>query len=237
LLEEALDYRAKLRLLKRAGDLALLELGRETLEHLMVDYWRLYAETRLQPNTRRKYRCLWRVHIKQRLGAMQLRQITPLALSEFVGELEAAGVGIPTIRSCLGLLQSMFARAVQWERARVNVVKLIAKPLAPRQRAIKPLLPIDIEALRRQMLRNPRHGLRDATIVSVLAYAGLRPGEALALEYRHMRKTTLLIEQKWVDGRSSSARRPTAHRATRRYSTCSEQTSMTTSWHPAGNTA
>jgi integrase len=131
---------------------------------------------------------------------MELRQITPLALSEFVRELQQDGVGTPTIRSCLGLLQSMFARAVEWDRARVNVVKLIAKPRVRRARAIKPLHPVNVEALRRQMLRNHQHGLRDATLVSILAYAGLRPEEALALEYRHVGGSTILIEQKWVDG-------------------------------------
>lgn len=49
-----LDFRARLRLLKRAGDLAALEAGRESLEQCMGDYWRLYAETRLEPSTRRK---------------------------------------------------------------------------------------------------------------------------------------------------------------------------------------
>ncbi len=44
------------------------------------------------------------------------------------------------------------------------------------------------------------HGLRDATLVSVLAYAGLRPEEALALEDQHVRGRAILIEQKWVDG-------------------------------------
>jgi hypothetical protein len=91
-------------------------------------------------------------------------------------------VGAPTIRSCLELLQSMFARAVEWDRTRVNVVKLIAKPRVRRARAIKPPRPIDVEALRRQMLCNPKHGLRDATLVSVLAYAGLRPEEAPLLD-------------------------------------------------------
>ncbi len=113
---------------------------------------------------------------------MELRQITPLVLSEFILELQQAGAGAATIRSCLGLLQSMFARAVEWDRASANVVKLIAKPRAPRVRAIKPLRPTVVEALRRQMLRNHDHGLRDATLVSVLAYAGLRPEEALAIE-------------------------------------------------------
>ncbi len=198
--QDALDFRARLRLLKRTRDLAVLESGNEALEQFMGDFWRLYVETRLEPSTRRKYRCLWSKHIAGRLGPMELRQITPLVLCEFILELEQAGAGAATIRSCLGLLQSMFARAVEWDRASVNVVKLITKPSAPRVRAIKPLRPTEVEALRRQMLLRSDQGLRDATLVSVLAYAGLRPEEALALEYQHVRRATLLIEQKWIDG-------------------------------------
>jgi integrase len=198
--QDAVDFRARLRLLKRAGDLGVLDSGSEPLEEFMVDFWRLYAETRLEPGTRKKYSCLWSKHIRKRLGAMELRQITPLVLSELVLELQRDGVGTPTIRSCLGLLQSMFARAVEWDRTRVNVVKLIAKPRVRRARAIRLLRPVDVEALRRQMLDDHKHGLRDATLVSVLAYAGLRPEEALALEYQHLRGSTILIEQKWVDG-------------------------------------
>jgi integrase len=36
--------------------------------------------------------------------------------------------------------------------------------------------------------------VRDATLVSVLAYAGLRPGEAFALNWVHVRECTLLVE-------------------------------------------
>jgi integrase len=36
--------------------------------------------------------------------------------------------------------------------------------------------------------------LRDATIVSVLAYAGLRPGELRGLCWRHVRERTLLVD-------------------------------------------
>jgi integrase len=36
---------------------------------------------------------------------------------------------------------------------------------------------------------------RDATLISVLAYAGLRPQEALALTWGHVRERTLLIER------------------------------------------
>jgi len=198
--EDALDFKARLRLLKRSGDLPALESGRQTLEQFMEEFWRLYVESRLERNTASKYRSLWSKHIAGRLGAMELRQITPLVISELIVELEEGGVSATTIRSCLGLLQSMFARAVEWDRTSVNVVKLIAKPRAPRVRTIKPLAPATVEALRRQMLLNQDHGLRDATLVSVLAYAGLRPEEVLALEYQHVRDATILIEQKWVDG-------------------------------------
>ena len=45
-----------------------------------------------------------------------------------------------------------------------------------------------------------RGRLRDAALVSVLAYAGLRPQEALALEWRHVRERTLLVERALSDG-------------------------------------
>jgi hypothetical protein len=96
---------------------------------------------------------------------MQLRQITPLVVSVFVSELQDAGASVQTVRACLSLLQSMFSRAVEWDR----------------------------------VMANRRHGLTDATLVSVLAYAGLRPQEALALEWRHLRENTLVIEQRCVD--------------------------------------
>jgi integrase len=198
--QDALDFRGRLRLLKRAGDLAALDVGRESLAQFSRDYWRLYVEVRLTPQTERTYRCLWNTHIRARLGGMQLREITPMVVSQFISELRDAGVGVHSIRACLGLLQSMFSRAVEWDRARINVVKLVSKPRVPRARAVTPLLPGDVEAIRRHMLAHRRHGLRDATLVSVFAYAGLRPEEALALEWRHLRESTILIEQKCVEG-------------------------------------
>jgi hypothetical protein len=36
--------------------------------------------------------------------------------------------------------------------------------------------------------------------VSVLAYAGLRPQDAFALQWRHVRRRTILVEQTLVDG-------------------------------------
>jgi integrase len=55
---------------------------------------------------------------------------------------------------------------------------------------------------------------REPALLVVLAYAGLRPGEALALEWRHVRERTLVVEQALSDGRVKSLknRRPRAVR-------------------------
>ena len=58
--------------------------------------------------------------------------------------------------------------------------------------------PAIVELMRARMLEADR--LRDATLLVVLAYAGLRPQEALALEWRHVRERTLLVERAVSDG-------------------------------------
>jgi integrase len=195
--KEARDFQAKLRLMKRRGNLGELDAGQQTLEEFMVDYWRLYAQRHLAKVTRKKNRGMWNKHILPRLGTTRMRNITPMVLTEYIADLEADGVSAGQIRSILGMLQSMFARAVEWGRASVNVVKQIKKPSAPRQRAIVPLTPESIERIRAAMLQvNPARGLRDATIVSLLGYTGMRPEEVLALEWQHIGQGTVLIEQK-----------------------------------------
>jgi integrase len=47
--------------------------------------------------------------------------------------------------------------------------------------------------MRAWLLERSQH--RDAVLLSVLAYAGLRPGEALALTWGHVRERTILVEQ------------------------------------------
>jgi integrase len=50
-----------------------------------------------------------------------------------------------------------------------------------------------VEQIRRRLIAGGR--MRDATLVSVLAYAGLRPGEALALRWGDVRNRTILVER------------------------------------------
>jgi integrase len=196
--KDALDFKAKLRLMARRGNLHELDTGEQTLVQFMPEFWSLYAKRCLAEVTRRKYRGAWNKHIlPRRICQLPMRQITPLVLYEYAAELEDDGVGAATIRGVLGMLQSMFQRAVEWGKATVNVVKQIKKPSAPRQRAIVPMTPETVERIRAAMMElEPRRGVRDATLVSILGYTGMRPEDALALEKRHPQEATILVEQK-----------------------------------------
>ena len=55
---------------------------------------------------------------------------------------------------------------------------------------------------------------RDATLISVLAYAGIRPGEALALQWRDIREQTILAERAVSLGQAKDTK-TAAHRTVR----------------------
>lgn len=114
-------------------------------------------------------------------------------LTRFRLEREAAGVGRASIAKALTLLQGVLQRACEWERISSNPMRSVRKPPQARARAVTPLTPATIETMRAWLLR--RQALRDATLVSVLAYAGLRPGEAFGLTWSDVRERTLLVER------------------------------------------
>lgn len=96
------------------------------------------------------------------------------------------------------MLQGILQRAVEWGRIPTNAVKATRKPPKPHKPAVQAIPPSLVEVMRAGMLADGR--LRDATLLVVLAYAGPRPQEALALEWRHVRKRTLLVERAVSDG-------------------------------------
>ena len=65
--------------------------------------------------------------------------------------------------------------------------RTVRKVARPPKKEVRPLPPATVEAMR------AASGPRDATLISVLAYAGLRPGEALDLRWRHVGERTLTI--------------------------------------------
>jgi Phage integrase family len=101
-------------------------------------------------------------------------------------------------------VQSIMRLAVLRGAIAHNPVEPIPKP-RQESRMVRPPRPSEVEAIRSRL------SLRDATPVSLLAYAGLRPGEALALRWRDVSGRSVVIERSVSLGRE----RPTKTKATR----------------------
>lgn len=188
--EDAERFETEVRRRKQLGELASADTGRETLDEWAREWFRTYARPHLARTTVVYYAHAWDKYVLPRLGDYELRRITPQVVAGFAEELRRAGVGEPTVRKVLSLLQSALQRAVVLGRIRSNPVAVIRKPSQRRRRVVRPLAPEAVERLRRKMPID-----RDAVLVSVLAYAGLRPGEALALTWGDVGDRTILVER------------------------------------------
>ncbi|HEX8157851.1 MAG TPA: site-specific integrase [Solirubrobacteraceae bacterium] len=188
----------KVRTLKRADGLAQLDAGTETFAEFASEWWELYAKPNLERATLSNYASVYNKHLLPRIGHLRLRDLSVPTLMRLRADLEADGVGRQAVRKSLAVLQSILQRAVEWERIRSNPARSVRRPPMRRDRAIAPLAPEAVERIRATLVDTGR--VRDATLVSLLAYAGVRPQEAVALRWRNVRKNTLLIEQAVADG-------------------------------------
>lgn len=205
---DAVLFDADIRRRAQAGTLLLLDAGQETLETFTTETWAPTYGAHLAPKTRRHYSGLYDVHIGPHLGAVRLREITPEVVARWQSDRLAAGAGRVAVRHAFELLGSILQRAVEGQRITTNATRQVRKAPRPRRQEVRPLAPVTVEKMR--VGSSPR----DAALLSVLAYAGLRPGEALALRWGDVREQTLLVERSISLGQEADTKTG-AHRAVR----------------------
>ncbi len=86
-----------------------------------------------------------------------------------------------------GVLSSILQTAVEGELLAANPVRVVRAPRGPLRDEVRPLAPAAVEALRAVL------GHRDAVLVSLMSYAGLRPGEVRTLRWGHVQERTVVI--------------------------------------------
>ena len=122
-------------------------------------------------------------------------------------QLRKQGVGDPTVLKTLTVFRSILKRAERDGEIERNPIPLVAKPKQQVKRAPRPIAPYLVERIRTLLLdppeRRDRRGhrlptrpeslrLRDATLVSLLAYASPRPeSEALPMTFGQIGRRTL----------------------------------------------
>jgi integrase len=191
-------FESEIKRRKRLGQLAQMDAGRETVAEFARVWWRVHAVPNLAPRTRETYATVFDKHLLPRVGDLPLRDVTPPVVAGLSADLRAAGVGPAATRKALSVLQGVFSCAVQWGHVQSNPVVGVRKPSAKRKRAVSPPSPAVVERMRADLLTQP-HGTRDVALVTVLAYAGLRPQEALGLPWANVRGRTVLIDRAQSD--------------------------------------
>jgi integrase len=141
------------------------------------------------PKTRLHYASLYDHHLRPFLGSIALRDIDPETVGRWQADRLAAGAGPVAVRQALELLGSVLEHAFVSGRVAENPVRRVKKARLPRREEVHALSPTSIETMRAAL------GARDAALLSVLAYAGLRPGEALGLRWGDVRERTILIQR------------------------------------------
>jgi integrase len=184
---DALDTEIRRR--RRLGTLALLDAGTETLDEYTSQVWAPAYASQLQPKTQAVYAAVYDRHVSPTLGTVELRAITPAIVTQLQADRLRAGAGPPVVRKAIVVLGAILQTAAESGRIASNPVRLAKKRKLPERPEIVPLAPVTIEKLR------ARASPRDAVLLSVLAYAGLRPGEALALRWADVRERTILVER------------------------------------------
>lgn len=203
--KDARDFDSLWRVKSRAGALHELDAGKQLLGNYLLDDWLPVWKKGKSVKTRREQdRIINRLILeadargqwaKGSIAWMQLRQVDARVLQRWLHNLDSRGVGVETQRKAVYILQSLFRQAIGYrDYPFANPVEAIEKPLAKNSggERLEVFGPDRVEALRAALAGD----LESQTLVSVMAYAGLRPGEALALQVKHWDGESLLIEQR-----------------------------------------
>lgn len=228
---------------KQLGPLAVQQLtarGGPTLGDWIEQRWAIEHATLLADSTRERYADVYSVHIAPWLDDVPLGHFSaPLLYAWQAGRIKA-GVSPGTIRKARTLLSSVLRHAAESGAIIANPLSLVRAPRPAPRDAVQPLSPATVERLRSAMLKPPprevaassaeqrnrrRYELpapgtpqtrqRDALIVSILAYAGLRPGELRALPLRGIRENTILVQRAANPDGSSKPTKNREHRTVR----------------------
>jgi integrase len=211
----AFDVEVKAR--KQRGE-ALPTTTRETLGEAWDEFWKLRGY-RLASNTQLTYKQHWAATIEGEYDHYPVRQFIsePSIFDAILAGMEERGAGPASQRKMLTVLSAVFAVLVEWKRAPVNPVAHVKKPEATPKRIPHPFPPMVVERIRLKLRRRTTkdesgvRALADACLVCLMAYAGLRPGEALALTWGDVGQRTLAIDKAIALGESG----PTKTRSSR----------------------
>lgn len=154
--------------------------GSRALSH----WWPGYVKSlgALRASTVTNYEAAWRLRIEPRFGSTPVRRIRVSQVEDWLADMVTSGVSASKAIEAYGVLKRVIDRAVRDRALTANPCALRSTPLPRSMPKVRPVLtPAEVEQLAKAM-KNPV----DGTLVRVLAYGGLRIGEARALRCKDL---------------------------------------------------
>ena len=151
-----------------------------------ADRWFASVSSELKPKTRALYEGLIRLWIKPRLGSYPLSSVRPITVAEWITSLRKAKLSASRIRTAYRVLSQIMQSAANNDMIPATPCRGIKLPRLPET---EPHILTDDEVVRLiDAMRSP-HDL----LVKLLAYGGLRIGEAFALRREDVLQDGLLL--------------------------------------------
>lgn len=191
--EDAERFEADTRRRVQLGAFGPGEPSRMTMAE-WVEVWWSRGEVRWARSTRLHRAAILDKWIVPNLTGARLCDLAPARVREWQAGIRADGCSAKQANQALRVLSAILGAAVEDDLLPSNpCAKVKRYPVAkPRPRALDPG---QVEAIRAAM-----PSLRDRALWGLLAYAGLRPEEALALRWEDVREHTIVVDRAFTHG-------------------------------------
>ena len=157
--------------------------------HEWLEEWFTNYSSQWSIRTRHQRALLCNKWIDPMLGSIRVSDLTKRRIKTYRSDMEALGASNSTINSATSVLSAALTAAEEDEVIDNNPCRNMRR-MPHHRKLIRPLTPLDVEAIRFAM-PTPR----DKIIVSLIAYAGLRPGEVCGLLAGSIRNGMIYVDQ------------------------------------------
>jgi integrase len=161
---------------KMTGEYVAPSLGRVTVGEL-ADKWLARKQRATAPSHYRMLESGWRVHVQPHWDTVPVADVDLLAVEEWIAALDTKGAGATTVVRAHGVLSGILADAVKGKRLVANPAKGVEN--LPRRTARRHVY-LSADDVHRLADESGQH----RALVLVLAYCGVRWGEAIGLRVR-----------------------------------------------------
>lgn len=197
-----------------------------TLADLWAEWFPVYAAT-VAPATADIHETCWTAHVEPLLGSRPLADfVTSFPVEQLHADMARRKVGPSAIRKSVSLLKMLLDAGVSYRLIGFNGARgyyLGRRVSAKRQRPLVMIPAAKAEQMRLDLLARRRgghgvtaveHNLPTIALLSLRAYAGLRPAEALALRWRDLDElhSELLAGERVANGDEAQPKTPTSKR-------------------------